>query len=147
MSKLLGIDYGSKRIGLAVSDENKTIAFSRIAIINNEYAFENILKIIIEENISKIILGYPLSLKSEKTNQTISIEEFRNQLELFLLKYKQNPQIEFFDERLTSKLAESYIQNSVKRKSKRREKGLTDSISAQIILQDYLDKSQKNKSD
>ena len=140
MSKYLGIDYGSKRIGIAVSDENKKIAFSREAIINDKNILENIFKIIMEENIERIIIGYPLSLKSGKTNQTFETEKFRDNIDIFFSKNKTDIRIEFFDERLSSRLAEGYISEIIRSKSKRRNKGLTDSFSAQIILQNYLDK-------
>lgn len=139
-TKYLGIDYGEKRIGVAVSDENKKYSFSRDHIINDINLKTKLLKIIREENIIKIIIGYPLNFKSEKTIQTLKIEEFKNQLEEFLKKNFVSSELVFYDERFTSKIAESSILNSGLKKKKRQEKGRVDSISAQIILQDYIDK-------
>lgn len=139
-TKYLGIDYGEKRIGIAVSDENKKYSFLRDHVINDKQLREKLLKIIRAENISKIVIGYPLNFKSEKTIQTLKIEEFKNQLENFLKKNSVSAELVFYDERFTSKIAESSILNSGLKKKRRQDKGLVDSISAQIILQDYIDK-------
>ena len=140
-SKYLAVDYGEKRIGIAVSDENKKYSFSREHLQNDRNLFSNLLELIKEENIIKIIIGYPLNFKSEKTIQTIKTEEFRNNLEKFLEKYSVKAELIYFDERFTSKLAAGSIINSGLTKKKRQEKGRVDSISAQIILQDYIDKT------
>jgi len=140
-SKYLGIDYGEKRVGIAVSDENKKYSFSRDFIENDAKFYNQLLKIIKEEKISKIILGYPLNMSSEKTNQTRKVEDFRSKLENFLKKNSEEAEIIFFDERFTSRIAESHLKHSCLKKSTRQNKGLIDSASAQIILQDYIDKT------
>ena len=140
-SKYLAIDYGEKRIGIAVSDESKKYSFSREHLINDSNLFNKMLVLIKEENISRIIIGYPLNFKSEKTIQTIKTEEFRSNLEKFLDKNSLKTELIYFDERFTSKLAAESILNSGMNKKKRQEKGRVDSISAQIILQDYIDKT------
>lgn len=139
-SKLLALDFGEKRIGIAVSDENKKYSFARDHMQNDKDFLSAILKLIREENISRIIIGYPLNFKSEKTIQTEKTVAFRNILEDYLLKNSFTADIVFYDERLTSKIAESGILNSGMKKKKRQEKGIVDSMSAQIILQDYIDK-------
>lgn len=140
-TKYLGIDYGEKRVGIAITDGNKKYSFSRDFMENNVSFFANLLKLIKEENIVKLIIGYPLNMKSEKTAQTLKIETFKNSFEEFLVKNSMNIDIIYFDERFTSKIAESGILNSGMKKKKRQQKGLSDSISAQIILQDYIDKT------
>ncbi len=140
-TKYLAIDYGERRIGIAVSDENKKYSFSRNHLNNDKNFLINLLNIIKEENISKIIIGYPLNLKSEKTIQTLQVEEFKNTLEEFLKKNSVCLELVFFDERFTSKLAQASLISSGLKKQKRKEKGLIDSLSAQIILQDYIDKT------
>lgn len=139
-TKYLCLDYGEKRIGVAVSDESKSYSFSRDVLGNDGGLEAGILSIVRTENIEKIILGYPLDLNSEKTEVTIKVEEFKGKLEKLLSKHSINADIEYFDERLTSRLARENMLSSGLKKSKRRDKGLIDSISAQIILQDYLDK-------
>ncbi|MEO8211247.1 MAG: Holliday junction resolvase RuvX [bacterium] len=141
MTKYLGIDYGEKRVGISVTDENKKYSFSRDFINNDSKFYFNLLKIIREENISKIILGYPLNMSSEKTVQTLKVEDFKNKLEEFLKKNLLEAEIIFFDERFTSSIAESFIKTSGRKKTDRQVKGLVDSGSAQIILQDYIDKT------
>ncbi|MCX6166082.1 MAG: Holliday junction resolvase RuvX, partial [Ignavibacteriae bacterium] len=98
-----------------------------------------IIEIVINENVSKIIIGYPLNFKSEKKEITLSVEKFCEELKSHLQKKEKEVEIVFFDERFTSSLAqENLIQSGISKK-KRREKGIVDSMSAQIILQDYLD--------
>ncbi|HMS34126.1 MAG TPA: Holliday junction resolvase RuvX [Ignavibacteria bacterium] len=140
-TKYLAIDYGEKRIGIALSDESKKYSFSREHLLNDKSLYDKLLAIIKEENVSRIIIGYPLNFKSEKTIQTLKTEEFRNNLEKFLDKNSLKAELIYFDERFTSRLAADSILNSGMNKKKRQEKGRVDSISAQIILQDYIDKT------
>ncbi len=140
-TKYLAIDYGEKRIGIAVSDESKKYSFSREHLLNDNSLYNKLLDLIKEENVSRIIIGYPLNFKSEKTIQTLKTEEFRSNLEKFLDKNSIKTELIYFDERFTSKLAAESILNSGMNKKKRQEKGRVDSISAQIILQDYIDKT------
>lgn len=137
------MDYGEKRIGVAVSDEEKKFSFSR-GVLNNDSGLQgNLLTLIRGENIEKIILGYPLNLRSEKTELTIKVEQFRDRLEKLLTENSIHADFEYFDERFTSKLARENILSSGLSKTKRRDKGLIDSVSAQIILRDYLEKKSK----
>jgi putative holliday junction resolvase len=138
-SKYLGIDFGLKRIGMAISDTEKKYSFYRNYILNDKTTFDKILEIIIAENVSRIIIGYPLNFKSEKKEITLSVEKFCEELKSLLQKKEKNVEIVYFDERFTSSLAqENLIQSGISKK-KRREKGIVDSMSAQIILQDFLD--------
>lgn len=73
-SKLLALDFGEKRIGIAVSDENKKYSFARDYMQNDKDFLPGIFRLIREENISRIIIGYPLNFKSEKTIQTEKTE-------------------------------------------------------------------------
>ena len=77
-TKYLGIDYGEKRVGIAITDGNKKYSFSRDFMENNVSFFANLLKLLKEENIVKLIIGYPLNMNSEKTIQTLNIETFKN---------------------------------------------------------------------
>lgn len=140
-TKYLALDFGEKRIGIAVSDENRKYSFSREHLINDGQSLQKIKKLVIDENVSKIIIGYPLNFKSEKTIQTMKTEDFRNKLEEYLVKNSLKTEILFYDERFTSKIAESGISHSGLKKKKKHEKGLVDSLSAQILLQDYIDRN------
>jgi len=106
---------------------------------------DNIFKTIETENADTIVIGYPLNLKSEKTLQTLEVDKFISDLQSFFLSKNSEIKIELFDERFTSKLASDFITNSARKKNKRQDKSLIDSISAQIILQDYLDKNSKKR--
>jgi len=102
---------------------------------------EKIYKLLKEEDAGKIVVGYPLNLKSEKTLQTLEVDKFIAGLQSFFLSKNEDIAVEIFDERFTSKMASGYIAGSSMKKSKRQDKSMIDSISAQIILQDYLDKN------
>jgi putative holliday junction resolvase len=138
-TKYLGIDFGLKRIGIAVSDTEKKFSFYRDYILNDNLTLKNILALIKNENVSKIIIGYPLNFKSEKTEITASVDKFSEELTALLAKENLNAGIVFFDERFTSSISQDNLINSGLSKKKRRDKGILDSMSAKIILQDYLD--------
>jgi putative Holliday junction resolvase len=138
-TKYLGIDYGLKRVGISVSDNSHKYAFQREHIINDSKLFEKILELIRRESISKVIIGYPLRFNSEKTHSTDDVEGFKEKLTSVLKKNSIEAEIIFYDERFTSSLASYNLANSGLSKKKRQNKGLVDSISAQIILQDYID--------
>ena len=138
-TKYLGIDFGLKRIGIAISDTEKKFSFYRDYMLNDKDTYKKIIDIILNENVSKIIIGYPLNLKSEKTEITFCVEKFCEELKPLLVKKEKDIEIVFFDERFSSSLAQENLIQSGLSKKKRREKGILDSMSAKIILQDYLD--------
>ena len=144
MSKILGIDHGSVRLGIAVSDDNASIAFGREVIPNNKTTFDKIKKIIAEDEIKKIVIGYPLNLKGEKTQQTLEVEKFEEQLRdsLKVPEYI-NISILRWDERFTSKMAMDSMFESGMKKKNREIKGNVDIISASLMLQSYLDSIKK----
>lgn len=146
-SKYLGIDFGLKRIGIAISDTGKKFSFYRDYVLNNADGYGKIISIILNENVTKLIIGYPLNFKSEKTEITLSVEQFCSELKSLLSKQNREVEIVFFDERFTSSLAQDNLIQSGLSKKKRREKGILDSLAAKIILQDYLDSPLKNKKD
>ena len=125
--RYLGIDYGSKRIGLAISDEEGKIAFPHKVIESNPDPFKTIQRIgeiTKAQNISTIIIGLPLSFDGKKTQQTITVERFAQVLQGAV----QLP-VEFQNEILSSRMAE---REGIAR-------GNIDSSAAAIILQSYLD--------
>lgn len=138
-TKYLGIDYGLKRVGISVSDNSKKYAFQRDHLLNDNKFFDKLLELIRKESISKIVIGYPLRFNSDKTHSTEDVESFREKLSSLLSKNSLDAELIFFDERLTSSLASYNLESSGLSKKKRQNKGLVDSISAQIILQDYID--------
>lgn len=120
---ILGIDFGEKRIGLAIADSELKIALP-FKTVKSEKEIEEICK---NRKISKIIIGLPRGLSGKNTEQTQKTKEFAQRL-----KNNLKIPINFQDERLTSKQAEKMLQNKHKKED-------IDAISAQIILQTYLD--------
>ncbi|HRJ99352.1 MAG TPA: Holliday junction resolvase RuvX [Ignavibacteria bacterium] len=145
-TKFMGIDFGERRIGISVSDSGKKYSFNRDYLFNDKDLLGKLEKIIVSENVERIIIGYPVSLKNRLTDLTEKVDDFAEALKQFLLIKKLNVEIAFFDERFTSKIAERSLLISGIKKSKRKEKGLVDSISAQMILQDYLDRMNNSTS-
>ena len=141
----MGIDYGSVRIGISVSDETNTIAFGKDVFDNDKNCFPKITGIVKQNGIGKIILGYPLNLKGNKSPQTLKVEEFEAKLRNFL----DNSIGEGFvriirwDERFTSKMALDSMFESGMKKKKRQQKSNLDIISAALLLQSYLDSMKK----
>ena len=135
MSKILAIDYGKKRCGFAISDEDQLIAFP-LETIDNEEIYLYIKNIIKEEDIEKFVVGLP----KNNINRLFNIEK---EIKLFIKKIKQEyPFLSIFrvDERYTSSLAKLTIAKSDLKKTKRENKKLIDKISATIILQSFLKK-------
>lgn len=135
MSKLLSLDFGSKRVGVALSDEEEKYAFAQSTL---EYKDENILleklkEIVETEKVEKIILGWPLNLAGGKTAQTDIVEKFAEKL-----RKKLNISLVFQDERLTSQMSRSLFHD--KKGKGRASKNEINAQSARIILQDYIDR-------
>lgn len=145
MNKVLAIDHGVVRIGIALSDDTQTIAFGREAIKNDDKAVGKIKQLAVDESISAIVLGYPLNLSGEKTEQTREVEKFEQKLKTaFSTAGITGIQFIRYDERFTSKMAADSMLESGMKKKKRQDKANIDIISAALILQGYLD-SLKNK--
>jgi putative holliday junction resolvase len=137
--RVLGIDHGTVRIGIAMSDESGTIAFGREAIPNDNKSINKIIKLVQENNAVKIIVGYPLNLKGNKTAQTEEVDKFITSLKEMLAKQSVTTEVIEWDERFTSKMAlDSMIESGMKKKNRQDKKNL-DIISAAIMLQSYLD--------
>lgn len=135
MGRLLALDFGQKRTGIAVTDELQLIA-SGLTTVSTSKLFDFLKDYLIAENVEKFIIGEPKQMNNTPSQSEALIVPFIGKLQ------KLHPEIpiERQDERFTSKLAmQSMIAGGVKKK-KRRDKGLVDEISATIILQDYLNK-------
>lgn len=133
MPRLLAIDYGGKRTGIAVTDPLKIIATALTTVPSKEVI--TFLKGYCDnEEVEKFIVGYPVGLKSEETDGTKLVEIFSTKLKEA---FPDTP-IHFIDERFTSKIAMQTMIAGGMSKKDRRIKGNVDKISAVIILQDYL---------
>jgi putative holliday junction resolvase len=138
--RYLGIDLGSKRIGLALSDETGLIAtpLTTLQVRNEPQVFADIIQTVNEYDIAKIIVGLPIML-----NGTEGIEANRARAFADRLKQKINIEIDLMDERLTSIEAERRMTELRIKKQKR--KANIDSAAAAIFLQTYLDKERREK--
>ena len=134
MGRLLAIDYGARRVGLALSDPLKMIASPYRTIIkkNNTILIEEIERIIAAEDVELTIIGLPLGMAGQKTEQTNKVEEFVDKLtdRGIIIKYE--------DERWSSVAAKrSMKEQNIKSGYN---KGLVDQTAAAIFLQQYLDR-------
>ncbi len=128
LGRVLGIDYGEKRIGLAISDESRTLA-REFAILPPKEFFRQIKQIIADNQINRIALGWPLNMTGAETKKTKEVRNFKQELEKLIA-----IPIEAMDERLSSQMAQNLPGGDKN----------VDSLAAQLILQNYLDKN-KNK--
>ncbi|HZY09811.1 MAG TPA: Holliday junction resolvase RuvX [Bacteroidota bacterium] len=140
MKRILGIDYGARRIGIAVSDPLRIIAQGITVVENSPELHDHLRQLIKEYNIEKIVVGMPLSLKGEQGSQAGKVEQFIAQL-------KNNFGLEVIeiDERFTSRIAQQTIRSLGVSKKRRQMKEKVDQIAAALILQDYLDKQKGSK--
>ena len=132
MSRVLGIDYGDTRIGIALTDPMQIITKPFVTLKNNEEFLDELKKIINEKEVEAVVVGYPVGMKGQVTKQTEKVE-------VFIEKLKSTLEIEIvkIDERLSSVSAENILrQQGVKTGHN---KSMIDDTSAAIILQEYLD--------
>ena len=130
MGRLLAIDYGKKRTGIAVSDPLQIIA-NGLTTVETSRLLDFLHDYLQKEEVSTIVVGLPKQMNNELSENIRRIEPFVNRLH----KLYHNLQIEYFDERFTSKMAhQSMIDGGLKKKD-RQNKALVDEISATIILQ------------
>ena len=135
----MSIDYGDKRVGIALSDPTHTISYPLCVIeqINKENLISQILQILEEKKVEKIIVGLPLSMSGNYSEQTKKVILFKELLIQKLLDNKIDIIVDTIDERLSSVSAKKImIQQGIKTGHN---KGKIDELSAAIILQEYLD--------
>lgn len=134
MARILAIDYGTKRVGVAVTDPLGIIA-GALATVDTPRIFDFLSEYLTVNDCNRLVIGYPLTLRNEPAEVTREIDRF---IERFASLY---PYIEVikYDERFTSKLAFDTILASGIGRRKRRDKAVIDRISATIILQSYLE--------
>lgn len=139
--RYLGIDLGSKTIGLAISDPTLTIAssFKTIFFENEDYesTIDDIKLIVKENDIGKIVLGLPKNMNNTLGERALITTNYKK-----LLEDNIDVPIVMYDERLTSVISNSILIEADMSRKKRKKK--VDSIAAQVILQDYLNKEKNN---
>ncbi|MBQ8988962.1 MAG: Holliday junction resolvase RuvX [Prevotella sp.] len=133
MARILSIDYGQKRTGLAVTDPLQLIA-GGLATVSTSELFEWLKAYLEREQVERIVIGEPRQTNGQPSENLGRVQQFVNRWR----KAVPEVPIEYFDERFTSVLAhQAMIEGGLKKKA-RQNKGLVDEISATIILEDYL---------
>ena len=128
-NRFIGLDVGEKRIGVAVADDQVTIAIAYATLEVDGTEIEAIARLIAQDDVKQVIIGYPRNQSGEATAQTAFVEAFSEKLKDIA------PHIIFQDESLTSVIAEQRLKDS----GKPYQKGDIDAQAAAIILQDYLE--------
>lgn len=137
MGRLMSIDYGRKRCGIAVTDTLRIVA-SGLTTVSTASLHDFVKDYVAREQVDAIIVGYPTTLRGELSESMRYITPGINRLRKMLPDMK----IEFFDERFTSALAHKAMLDGGMKKMARRDKAIVDEISATIILNDYLESRQ-----
>ena len=131
--RILAIDYGKKRTGLAVTDPLQIIA-GGLATVATAELFQYLNDYIAREPVERIVIGEPRQPNGQPSENLQRVQQFVNRWK----KARPDVPIEFFDERFTSVLAHQAMLDGGLKKKARQNKALVDEISATIILQDYM---------
>ena len=133
MARIVSIDYGKKRTGLAVTDPLQLIA-GGLATVSTSELFEFLTQYVAKESVERLVIGEPRQPNGQPSENLARVQQFVNRWR------KAMPQIpiEYFDERFTSVLAHQAMLAGGLKKKARQDKALVDEISATIILQDYM---------
>lgn len=134
MSRIVAIDYGKKRTGIAVTDTMQIIA-SGLTTVNTHQLLAFILQYVKDEPVERIIIGLPRQMNNEESENASRVRSFVG----VLRKQISDIPIEFVDERFTSVLAHRTMLDAGLKKKDRQNKALVDEVSATIILQSYLE--------
>lgn len=138
MARILALDFGLKRTGIAVTDPLQIIATS-LETIQTPELFDYLRKYFLQEKVECLVVGEPRNLNNTRVGISDDIDRF---IVKFIQEYPAIP-VKRIDERFTSKIAQQTILAAGKNKKARRDKSIVDRISAVIILQSYLENIQK----
>lgn len=141
MPRILGIDYGTRRIGLALSDPTATIAQPLPTLVRRagkRPPVSAIVQIALENQISEIVLGLPLDLSGEENAWSAEVRAFGAKLA-----GRTGAPVHYLDERMTSVQAEQAVRGIGLKKRDRESKERVDAAAAMLILQHYLDRRQR----
>lgn len=134
VARLLSIDYGKKRTGIAVSDSLQLIA-NGLTTVETPRLFDFLKEYLQKEEVERIIVGLPTQMNNQPSENMKRIEPFVNRLRKL---YPHIP-VEYYDERFTSKMAQQTMLDAGLKKKNRQKKELIDEISATILLQSYME--------
>jgi putative Holliday junction resolvase len=133
LTRILAIDYGRKRIGLALSDPMRIFAYPLITIQNSHSFFNELTKIFEAKEIGEVVLGLPITEGGEKSILHDEIMRLKEKIEKVF-----SVEVNLWDESFSSSIASEIIIQTVKKKSKRRDKSLIDKNAAAVILTEYM---------
>ena len=133
MARILSIDYGKKRTGIAVTDPLQIIA-GGLATVSTSELFDWLKAYLAKEPVERIVIGEPRQPNGQPSENLQRVQQFVNRWRMAV----PDVPIEFFDERFTSVLAHQAMLDGGLKKKARQDKALVDEISATIILEDYL---------
>ena len=133
MARILSIDYGKKRTGIAVTDPLQIIA-GGLATVSTSTLFEFLTDYVAREPVERLVVGKPMQPNGQPSENLQRVEQFVNRWR----KAKPEIPVDYYDERFTSVLAHRAMIDGGLRKKARQDKALVDEISATVILQDYL---------
>lgn len=140
MARILAIDYGKRRTGLAVTDELQLIA-GGLTTVDTKVLIEYLLDYVKREPVERIIVGLPKQMNNQPSENMVRIEPFVNRLRKLV-----DIPVEYYDERFTSVLAQrAILESGMKKHARRNNKELIDEISATIILQSYMESQRMKK--
>lgn len=132
--RILSIDYGKQRTGLAVTDPLQITA-NGLETVETKNLWDFLEKYVREEQVERIVIGHPIQPNGQPSENLARVENFYNR---WRKAHKEIP-IEYYDERFTSVIAHrAIIDGGIGKKTRRQNKGLVDMISATIILEDYM---------
>lgn len=140
MARILSIDYGKKRTGLAVTDPLQIIAGGLVTVSTSEL-FDFLNGYVSKEPVERIVIGEPKQSDGSPSENMVRVTQFVNRWK----KARPDIPIEFYDERFTSVLAHRAMIDGGLGKKKRQDKALVDEVSATIILQSYLESVKRKK--
>jgi RNAse H-fold protein YqgF len=137
MARIMAIDYGKKRTGIAVTDPLKIIA-SGLTTVESPRIFNFLAEYIKKENVELILIGNPQNLDDSPTDLTADVERI---IKILSVKFPEIP-VKAIDERYSSVMASRAMVDMGMKKSRRREKGMVDQTAAALMLQEYLSGTQ-----
>ena len=140
MGRLLSIDYGTKRCGIAVTDTLQIIA-NGLTTVKTSELLSFLTEYVNKEDVECIVMGKPMQTNGAPSDTYGKVMAFAKQLG----KAFPDIPVEFYDERYTSVIAHQAMLDGGLKKKQRQDKALVDEISACIILQDYMNSKQRNK--
>jgi putative Holliday junction resolvase len=139
--RILGIDHGSHRIGLSLSDPLGLIAHPIEALRNDESLYIELKRLIEHENVKTIVVGMPLNLKGQHGKKAEEVQKF-----IELLRTKLDIEIMVWDERFTTTIAQkTMIAMGTKKKERQKREGRIDSMAASVMLQGFLDSANRKR--